>query len=652
MEADPVSEPPPYSRRQLTLYLGLLYGLHLLVAFYVFPPAVVGAPTPYGGGDYQTHFHQTLRLSEALESTGRMWAYEPRFLAGHPMGLFFDVDNKAHFLWSYGLHRLGLPLSTAFNLFALLSALLVPWVLVLAARLFGLRDRALVVTMGLSTAVYFLDTATRFFTSAGMISYVMSAHLSILVLALYMRLLYSPDRGSWRFFLPTLVLLPLVHLIHVWAFAILVGPLVFLYLWNFRGLGKRCHAQVGALVLAVLALNAYWLVPAFVHRELLTQSHKLGQAKPFFFFMDLFETLPFSPPEIVQTTCFRFIALGGAVSAVYRWFRDKDPRRLAAITIMGWLFFLTYVSAVFPLFGLTEPYRFVTAFGFIALVLCGATYGPLLSFDAWRRGLRSPEIRTIVVLAAVLLPPQLARQLFASAPETIPTPQALTPDLDPAPWDRHSSPIEPPQTILQHRNIPKNYELARKRLTQRCGGGESRILVEPWELGEYLGWASELHVIGGFPDRRMIYENANLFRDIPTHPRYWGQRFRNYLGQYNIGCLLIHLPIFPMIEGRRALPKLLERIGPYRLYAVPNPPGWFFRGTGKVKASLNRIALSELNPAPGTESVSIRFHYIKTLRCRPNCRIEKVSLPDSAASFIRVVGVPRLAREVVLEHRP
>jgi len=635
---------PQHRRRVFLLWLGGIYLLHLIGVAYIFPSQVVFADVPYGGGDYQTHFHQTFRIKESLQSGGGLWAYEPRFLAGHPMGLIFDVDNKAHFLFSYGLSRLGMPLVSAYNLFSVLSAMLYPLVLLLIARLFRLDSRAQLVAMAVGAPIYFLDTASRFFTSAGMISYVMSAHVALLVLVLFWRLLQSPGRAGLRYFIPLLILFPLVHLIHVWAFAILVGPMVVFYLRYARRLPLVGHVQVLVLGAAVVLANLHWLLPAISHFGIMTPSHKLGQAKPHFFLLDLFEILPFSPPAIVQTTLFRYLALGAAAVLLFRWYREKDERFFPGVTIIGWLLFLGYVSAYVPLFGLTEPYRFVLALAFAAAALCGGFLA-----DIFRQGF-SPAGRVLLVLGLVLLGPQVARQVFASAPELIPLPQRLTPKHDPPPWDR-GAPVKAPEVTLRMKSVPQHYLQVAKYLRQHARE-EGRILVEPWEVGEFLGWATNLHIIGGFPDRRMIYERSNIFREVPGHDRYFKQAFADYLVRYNIRYLLVHMPLFPHVETRRDLLQLMVRLGPYRLYRTRHRANFFLRGSGRVRTSINRIVLEDVVPDPRDGKVAIRFHYFPTLRCAPACRLEKVPLADSKASFIQIAGDPKLAGRITLEHRP
>ena len=127
--------------------------LHLALVLYGMPPTVVFGRAPFGSPDYQTHFQHTHTLTRALDELGRLWVYDPMMLAGYPAGLFFDVDNKAHFLFCTLLRWIGVPLPVAFNVFSLLSALMMPVSLWLAARLMGAGAKAQAWTFGLAVAL-------------------------------------------------------------------------------------------------------------------------------------------------------------------------------------------------------------------------------------------------------------------------------------------------------------------------------------------------------------------------------------------------------------------------------------------------------------------------------------------------------------------
>ena len=65
---------------------------------------------------------------------------------------------------------------------------------------------------------------------------------------------------------------------------------------------------------------------------------------------------------------------------------------------------------------------------------------------------------------------------------------------------------------------------------QPAGG---RVLVQYGALGEYLRWATDRPVLGGFHDRRMIFQDADLFHFPPEDPRYEAG-FAAYLERYNV----------------------------------------------------------------------------------------------------------------------
>ena len=252
-----------------------LIGLHLLMLAYTLPLAVVFGDTPFGGPDYQTHYQHTHTLLQVHAEFGRAWAYDPNLLAGHPTGLIFDVDNKLHFALTSGLVRLGAPLPVAFNVFALLSCLLAPVSLWLAARLLAVDAWARVVVFGVGVLAWNFDPTARFCWGGGMISFATAAHLGCVVIAVMHRLLVD---GGRRFAIALLVLLPLVLRTHVWSFVMLVAPLTGMYLRAWRTIPARTHAVVWLAAGLGLLANLDWLVPALEHRALIVPSAGLGQA--------------------------------------------------------------------------------------------------------------------------------------------------------------------------------------------------------------------------------------------------------------------------------------------------------------------------------------------------------------------------------------
>jgi hypothetical protein len=63
---------------------------------------------------------------------------------------------------------------------------------------------------------------------------------------------------------------------------------------------------------------------------------------------------------------------------------------------------------------------------------------------------------------------------------------------------------------------------------------------------------------------------------------------------------------------------------------------WFLQGEGKVKASLNRLDLSELK---GKEIV-LKYHWTKGLSASPPARIVPIKIYDDPIPFIKIIEPP------------
>jgi hypothetical protein len=146
----------------------------------------------------------------------------------------------------------------------------------------------------------------------------------------------------------------------------------------------------------------------------------------------------------------------------------------------------------------TEPYRFA-----VPLTLWGCVLaGPWLIDGAGRlRGLG----RGLMVLLAVLLLPRVYQQVVPVVPEI--------------------SPLAPP-TGQAARNLPSarlgGVSEDFKAVTTWLEGqpDRGRVLVQYASLGEYLRWASDRQIIGGFHDRRQIFQEADLFYFTTDDARY------------------------------------------------------------------------------------------------------------------------------------
>jgi len=600
---------------------------HIALVAYAFPSSVVFGDAGFNMPDYHTHFHQTQVLLEVYRETGRLWAYDPGLLAGHPVGLIFDVDNKAHFLWVLVLTRLGLTVAAAFNLFAVVSSLLAPLSLAAAARLFGYRGAHLVAVAGVAVLLWHFDSTVHFLWAAGMVSFATASHLAVLCVGLMWAMLRSSR--PWLAWIGLMTALPLALLTHVWAFAILVVPLGALYLLHMRRLDLAGHLRVWSAALATIAVNLYWLAPALAHLGWVTQSAVVGQATPAYFVADYLEVLvnPVTTGFSLPQTLFRFAALVGATGTIISWRRRRDPRQTIALITLTWLFALSYVGSLVPIVELTEPYRFAVS----GTLFAGLFAAPWL-FEQIRpsalRGLPKRS-RGLLLLLVVLLLPRIVGEVSLFVPEL------LEPLLDPTSIDHRGARIPTKPRTMRLAGLDEPMRKLATTLDELPGDG--RVLVQLWLLGEYLRGAIDRPVIGGFPDRRVVHEAANIFRLRADEPRYHGDELATYLADYHVDYIVFSYPYFPEIERRLDLLEPVRVIGQHKIFRVRRPTSYIRGGSGEVDAGFNRIDVREARADDG-QSLVLRFHYMEGMVCSPGCRIEREPLPHDPVGFIRVSG--------------
>lgn len=627
----------------------VIYGIHLFLILYALPIDVLLDPRPFDGTDYQTHYQQLTTLTEMVDTFGHLWGYDPNLLAGQPAGLIFDVDNKLHFLFAYGLHKAGLPLPLAFKLFTLLSCLLLPFSIWGAARLFRVGERAEVIAVAFGVLLWHFDYSARFVWTVGMISYATASHLSVLTVAFFYRFL---KQRSWRMWVALVVLLSLSLLTHVWAFAILVLPLTGLYFQHRKTLGRLGHVQVWTIALFALVANLYWLIPALRHLDYLAGSGIVGQATPLYLISDWLEILinPFNTGFAVPHTLFRFLALFCVAILLWRWRKEKDERFFVAVLCLGWTFGMAYCAALVPGLRETEPYRFVIPGVYFAGIFASPICAEVLSWNFFNS--LSARGKALAVVLLLLVIPRVVEQVLFFIPD-------LAPAVPPSTFLVNQARLPTTAAVppLDHKNGPgllykRIYSIDDRMmhlvdtLNDRCAD-EGRVLVQHWAVGEFLRWSTSKPIIGGFPDRRLKHESANIFHRF-ADPRFGPKEFANYLVRYNIRYIVM-TDYFPFVEARRDLLTPHRLSGPHRIYRVKHRADYFIRGSGTVRASLNRIEVSDARPDAATRRIDLRFHHMRSLRCRPNCIVKKISIPFDSVGFISVSGNPELPKNFVIE---
>ncbi len=658
--ASGAGEPARGSRRGRVVarsVVALVVLLHLALIAYHYPRAVVFGDLPYGTPDYQTHFHQISSLVTAYRELGRLWIYDPDLLAGFPTGLVFDVDNKAYFWFVYALTRAGVPLPAAFNCFPVVVAALAPLSLWLAARAMAAPAAAQITAYALGVLAWQLDPTAKFCWYGGMISFAACSALSVSIVACFARMLHELSglsdlagdrrRAARPWFVCSLVALPLALLLHAWAFAILAVPMVYLYLRRARALDRAGHLRVWALVAAALAVNLYWLIPALAHAGLMTPSARVGQATPLYLLSDYVERVidEVNTGPLEQHTFARSVLIFAAIAGARAWRRAGERwRHEVAVVGVAWLGGLTYAGALIPGLRATEPYRFAIPLTFWSGVVAAPWLSRQLSPAAL--GAAGREARVVLLAVATLLCARGVHELLYFIPELERAQRGAAPGDRPRGGSRRAQPVAPAFVELA---ASLRAEVERRQ--DADAGAPGRVLVQWWPLAEYLSWATALPIVGGFPDRRLIFESANLYHMGYDDPRRAGDAFAEYLARYNVHYVVTSEPADSLMAARVDLLEPGPAVaGYFQIFRVRAPSDYFARGRGRVRTGPGLIELTDVEPDSESGELVLKFHYMRELACRPGCRLEPAPVPGADAAFIRVVASGEVPRAVLITH--
>ena len=625
------------------IFLGIVAALHVALTLRFEPLEVVFGPDPIATMDYGTHYQQNFRAAQAFEESGRFWSYNPHLLAGQLSGVIFDADNKLYEVFTIALGIVGVPLHTGHNLFVLLVHLLVAPVLYWAARLFGLGRGAATVVLGLGSACWFFDAFAHWVWWVGMISYGFASVLALLPVALFYRWLRT--RQPFHLILMG-VLLALIHLLHPYSFFILVVPMCFLYMRSRRELGWREHLGVAVCVLFTLLCNSWWLAVALrFWNHILDSGYYMG-ATPGFLLFDYLGLMkePSTTGVLAVRSAFRFLALFGGLFGLLMWRRERDDRfGLFAITL-GTLLGVAYLGGYLGALRQVQPYRFGLPAMFFS-VIPAAVF--LVAAIRECRETRLPRLVVALgLLATLVVVPRFVRDMLYFLPEAVP---------------HHTNPLpSPPPNINSGAGFgtiiwPKPFDFSHRpialhdravtQFVRDHDDGSGRWLVEWWALGERLAWATDAQVIGGFREYNLAHSDANWFRRYPDGAAPDAEAFERYLEQYNVRWVVVSNPV-PALESRTDLLNLEHEVFGTRIYRTREPSSFFLDGgPGEVTASLDRI---EVRGSRGGDLV-LRYHFLETLRCRPDCSLYRAEAPGDRVGFIGVRGAPR---DFVIENPP
>jgi len=619
-------------RRQLWLWLaatGVIL-LHAALTQCFLPLSMVLGPEPIQGDDYDTHIGQTFRVLEGLQGWGKSWVYDPKLLAGQPEGTIFDGDNKAWELWTFAGVSLGLSRALAFNSFVLATFLAWPGLAFAGARLLGFSAGAAILAALFSSLVWFFDSFAHWCWWIGMVEYGAGVCSAILPLGLFYRFVRAPGLGLAA---ATALALGAALIVHPYTFFILVAPMGWLYLAAARGFARRDHLAVVGIVAGAIALNLYWLLPAFAHWHYVLDSGFFAQGGPAFLVSDFFDLLrdPSDTGVIGTRTGFRFLFMGLSLAVLVLWRRERDPRFAPFAAVLGLCFVLSYFSQIIPHARQIQPYRHALPLAYFAAI--GAA--GFVEYAVARRvlaGLAKPVLALLAVLAFGVVQ-HLAIQVAYFMPQWVPEAKPLF-DGSPSVIMRYGflSKFEPHTHMFYGLQHPRTLEHQIVTWVEKSLPHGTRVLVDRMPLGERLAWKTHAEVIGGFEYRNIQHSYANFFRSyhkIDVDELKLGY----YLRTFAISYVIVDRPRKDFARAKRLLEPLFQ-VGPIQIYRTNLPISKMLQGgSGSVHASTNRIAVSGSDPQ---QDVVLSYHWHEQLACLPRCRVLRERSLLDPVGFIRV----------------
>ncbi len=567
--------------------------------------------------DFCSQYYWANAARELASEHGRMWGYDPFFMAGYPLDFVFNsalpVQLVAVVFKSQDLARI-------IKLLFIGSFALAPLSLYFSMRWFGLGRGPALCASALGV-VYFWVSECAFFGRMGMISGAFLLHFFLVPLSLIYRFMHLKENRAYALLLFALAASLTVHKT---AF-VLVLPIALVWILMFSpSLRPRdLMLLVGAFAF-VLMVNLHWLYPFFRFMHLKT----LDPATTFFQNVDPFrwikDMVPLQPFYALPLARLLIVATG--IGGLF-FIRHRSPA-LAAPLLAAVVFFLllSYFGSFSERLMHLQPYRYVTAYFFMWLPASG--WGLKRASD-WIAATRIKGGRAIALalfaaaLAALLLLPSFLA--FSRAAPLTTTLDKNSREL--VSWVREN-------TDRSARILIEDINVWEGQYSDVYGG--ARLvhllpLLTPRELiGGPLPNAFIKHHYAGFHDGLLLTRPVSEYTD---------QDLDRAMELYNIGWVVCFSASSRERMSRYQGARLSETFGKIEAYVLDRERDFFLQGSGSVKAKLGKIELSSVSTPSGLAVVS--YHWVDGLQSCPPAELVKVSKGGDPVGFIGIVNPPQ-----------
>ncbi len=577
--------------------------------------------------DYSFHYADALYKGVYLEKYKMLFAYNPYVRAGSVCNIFFSVDN---FGWSVFIYLLSfLPSGFSFKLYLILTILSIPFLLYQSSKNFGLTRKEAAVCSVLGTLFLHVSICVDFLYW-GTVSYILSCYLCILITSFFYRFVKNGKTADIVWFA---VLFSAGFWVHIFTALHVFIPVIVCYIFCFSKLSLKQHALVAFSGSFVFFLNSIWLVPCLIflvdyadlaRDNFIYATPCLTEPLNTYFFLNLkfneYMNIPFLKSGIVD-----LILLGTGILGMTVW-RGKENRLRAVLfaATVTFFFLLAYYGSFWDFTASLTPLRFII---FMNVCLCvPAATGLCRLYDLFLKDkpvkIRSLSLIVVFYLSGTVLAVPyyhlFQRKDFRLLTE-IPAPvNALTS------WIRQN-------TSPDGRILIENSDF------------ESSHQYYGTHLPYFLPLLTKREYIGNYSPYAISRDSFATF--------YWGYLFRRkiqeytrdevwpYMDLYNIKWIIIWSEESrDFFESAPDYYLFRKKIDKFYIYEVNRTGNFFIKGRGKIRAEINRIELTDLEPQDG--EVIISYRWMKYLRTESEIAIDETRMLDDPGGFITLKNPP------------
>jgi hypothetical protein len=581
--------------------------------------------------DWGLHFHHLKSLEAFWQHDRSSWGYNPLFMAGYPSNTIQDLSIKLFEFLALALSLIALTPIQWFKISAFIAMAAVPWLMYFSARnLFvgeQIRNTAAVLATLLAT-IYWWNSLPREMFFYGMIGYSTAAYASILGVSLFYRLFRQ--QTSWSavhlgWFLFAITILPL----HVQSLIIFLPSIVGLLIARPKLIHRYVVLWTFAAAAISLALNLFWIMPAFTHRgddvsaTIIEQLALFVSTDPLTLVKDYLAPMNFwSFRQSFWEKGVRLMLLILGALGTIKLLRQGDKNLgILLVAALISLFLITYFGFLIPPLQAWQPLRFKVPFDLFLAVAAAYAVADWLMADSRASRLYAYTVPCLLFAASVTF---LINLVHTESQGKLRLRTLIRPEItEIARWVQQNTPDE-------------------ARVLFEESGDETGFVYDGMYLSSFIAHWSGRELIGGpinlYNDRHHFAEfhSGRLFgRDIQV---FTDDEIKRYFRLYNIGAVVAFHPA--SLQRLRSIPGLItldRRLGPVHLMRVNQPADWFIQGQGQVMAKLNRLEVS----TGGATEVVLKYHWLHGLVSNPAATIVPVKIYEDPIPFIKVVDPPR-----------